>query len=163
MLQITVLNRPAVKIGRINSNVCAQPLVAQLPLISCRVCVIVPVRNEAENMRATLLALTNQVDLTGKPLKKNCYEIIVLANNCTDDSAEIVRHFARTHPDLMLHLLEKTIPSDRAHVGWVRKLLMDEAYRRFQLIGRDSGIIASTDGDTRVASTWIAATIAEIK
>jgi hypothetical protein len=163
MLQITVLNRPAVKIGRTNSNVCSKPLVDRLPLISCRVCVIIPVRNEAENMQATLLALTNQVDLTGKPLNKNCYEIIVLANNCTDNSAEIVRHFARTHPDLMLHLVEKTIRSDRAHVGWVRKLLMDEAYRRFQLIGRDSGIIASTDGDTRVASTWIAATIAEIE
>jgi hypothetical protein len=163
MLQITVLNRPAVKIGRVNSNVCAEPLVTQLPLVSCRVCVIVPVRNEAENIQATLLALTNQVDLTGKPLNKNYYEIIVLANNCTDDSAEIVKHFARTHPDLLLHLVEKTIPSDRAHIGWVRKLLMDEAYRRFQLIGRDLGIIASTDGDTRVASTWIAATIAEIE
>ena len=84
-------------------------------------------------------------------------------NRSIDDSVEIVRHFARTHPDLILHLVQKTIDSDRAHVGWVRKLLMDEAYKRFQLIGRDLGVIASTDGDTRVASTWIAATLAEIE
>lgn len=38
---------------------------------------------------------------------------------------------------------------------------MDEAYRRFKAIGR-IGVIASTDGDTRVAATWIAATLAEI-
>jgi GT2 family glycosyltransferase len=163
MLQINLVNRPAVKIEQTNHYLYLQPLVARLPLISCKVCVIIPVRNEAKNIEATLLALTNQVDLTGKPLNKNCYEIIVLANNCTDDSVEIVRHFARTNPDLILHLVEKTIHSDRAHVGWVRKLLMDEAYRRFQLIGRDLGVIASTDGDTRVAATWIAATLAEIE
>ncbi|NJO95514.1 MAG: glycosyltransferase [Pleurocapsa sp. CRU_1_2] len=163
MLQITLLNRPALKIGRINNSIRLQSLVAQLPLISCKVCVIIPVRNEAENIKATLLALTNQVDLTGKPLNKNCYEIIVLANNCSHNSVAIVRHFARNHPDLMLHLVEKTIHSDRAHGGWVRKLLMDEACRRFQLIERDLGVIASTDGDTRVASNWIAATLAEIE
>lgn len=163
MLQTTLVNQPAIKNERINYHVCLKPLVDRLPLMSCKVCVIIPVRNEAENIQATLLALTNQVDLLGKPLNKNCYEIIVLANNCTDDSAEIVRHFARTHPDLLLHIVEKTIHSDRAHVGWVRKLLMDEACRRFQLIGRDLGVIASTDGDTRVASTWIAATLVEIE
>ncbi len=163
MLQITLVNQPAVKIERTNNSICLKPLVAQLPLISCKVCVIIPVRNEAENIQATLLALTNQVDLTGKPLNKNCYEIIVLANNCTDNSVEIIRHFARNHPNLILHLVEKTIQSDRAHVGWVRKLLMDEAYRRFQLLGYGRGVIASTDGDTRVASTWIAATLAEIE
>lgn len=163
MLQITLVNRPAVKIGRINNSICLKPLVDRLPLISCKVCVVIPVRNEAENIQATLLALTNQVDLTGKPLNKNCYEIIVLANNCTDNSVEIIRHFARNHPSIRLHLVEKTIQSDRAHVGWARKLLMDEAYRRFQLLGYDRGIIASTDGDTRVTSTWIAATLAEIE
>lgn len=163
MLQTTLVNQPAIKIGQKNHYLYLQPLITQLPLISCKVCVIIPVRNEAKNIEATLLALTNQVDLTGKPLNKNCYEIIVLANNCNDDSGKIVRHFARTHPDLVLHLVEKTIDSDRAHVGWVRKLLMDEACRRFQLIERDLGVIASTDGDTRVASTWIAATLAEIE
>lgn len=161
MLQITSVDRSAV-IGRINDDIRLKALVNQSPLLSCEVCVIVPVRNEAENIEATLLALTNQIDLTGKPLAKNRYEIIVLANNCSDNSAQIVRSFARTHPDLVLHLVEMTIESDRAHIGWVRKLLMDEACRRFRAIGRNSGIIASTDGDTRVTATWIAATLAEV-
>ena len=162
MLQIISSNR-LVKAGRIDRNAHLKPLVTQLPLPSCEVCVIVPVRNEAQHLEATLLALTNQVDLTGKPFDKNRYEIIVLANNCTDNSAKIARDFARTHPNLILHLVEMTIESDRAHIGWVRKLLMDEACRRFKSIRRNLGIIASTDGDTQVSSTWIAATLTEIQ
>ena len=163
MLQITSVNRPAIKTGRSENNARTKALVSHAPLSSCEVCVIVPVRNEAENIEATLLDLTNQIDLTGKPLDKNRYEIIVLANNCSDNSAEMVRRFARIKPDVVIHLVEMTIDSDRAHIGWVRKLLMDEACRRFKEIGRDLGVIASTDGDTRVSATWIAATLAEIK
>ncbi|MGL6343776.1 MAG: glycosyltransferase [Waterburya sp.] len=134
----------------------------RIPLRSCEVCVIVPVRNEASNLETTLLSLTNQVDLTGKPLDKNRYEIIILANNCSDNSAEVARSFAQTQPNLRLHIVEMTLKRDRAHIGWVRKILMDEAYRRLKSIGRNFGIIASTDGDTRVSSTWIAATLTEI-
>lgn len=139
-----------------------KPLVSQPPLLSCQICVIIPVKDEAQNIESTLLALTNQVNLKGKPLDKNLYEIIVLANNCSDNSAEIIRKFAKKQPQLVLHLVEMTIESDRAHIGWVRKLLMDEAYRRLKSLGKNRGTIASTDGDTRVASDWIAATLAEI-
>ena len=162
MLQITSVNRPALKTERSKDKARPKALVKHLPLLSCEVCIIVPVRNEAENITATLTALKDQIDLTGKPFDKSRYEIIVLANNCSDNSAEVVRHFARTHPDLVLHLVEMTIESDRAHIGWVRKLLMDEACRRFKAIGRNLGIIASTDGDTKVSSSWIAAIKDEI-
>ena len=162
MLQITSVNRPVVKPGRSEHNIYLKALVKHPPLSECEVCVIVPVRDEAENITATLTALTNQIDLSGKPFNKSRYEIIVLANNCSDNSAEVVRRFARTHPDLVLHLVEMTIEGDRAHIGWVRKLLMDEACRRFKAIGRNFGIIASTDGDTKVSPSWIAATKDEI-
>ena len=162
MLQITSVNLSAVKAGRSEHNAHLKALVKHPPLSECEVCVIVPVRDEAENITATLTALTNQIDLSGKPFDKSRYEIIVLANNCSDNSAEVVRRFARIHPDLVLHLVEMTIESDRAHIGWVRKLLMDEACRRFKTIGRNFGIIASTDGDTKVSSSWIAATKDEI-
>ena len=162
MLQITSVNRPALKTERSKDDAHLKVLVKQPLLSECEVCVIVPVRDEAENITATLTALTNQIDLTGKPFDKSRYEIIVLANNCSDNSAEVVRCFARNHPDLVLHLVEMTIESDRAHIGWVRKLLMDEACRRFKAMGRNLGIIASTDGDTKVSHTWIAATVAEI-
>ena len=140
----------------------SQPLVQGLPKAQCEVCVIVPVRNEATTLTATLSALATQTDLSHHSLKRDRYEIILLANNCTDASAAIAHQFARQHPDLNLHIVERTLPPQEAYIGRVRQMLMNEAYRRLSLLGRKRGVIASTDGDSRVSSTWIAATLQEI-
>ncbi len=139
-----------------------QHLVSEPPLTQCEVCVIVPVRNEAETLAATLKALTYQIDLEGKKLDWQRYEVILLANNCSDNSAEVARYFARLHPELVLHVVELTLPPAEAYIGRVRQILMDEAYRRLVYNGREQGIIASTDGDSQVTPMWIAANIAEI-
>ncbi|PSB03294.1 glycosyl transferase [Merismopedia glauca CCAP 1448/3] len=139
-----------------------RPLVEISPDPECEVCAIVPVRNEAALLTQTLISLLEQVDLQGQPLAKNRYEIIVFANNCTDESAQIARDFASQHPDLVLHVVERTLPASEAYIGRVRQMLMDEACRRLLSINRDRGVIASTDGDTRVSPTWIAATLSEI-
>jgi len=137
-------------------------LVEKVPLPQCEVSVIVPVRNEAETLPGTLSALAHQVDLQGQRLDFRRYEIILLLNNCSDDSAAIARNFAQQHPDLVLHIVEKTLPATEAYIGRVRQILMDEAYRRLISIGRKRGVIASTDGDSQVSQTWIAATLYEI-
>jgi hypothetical protein len=155
----------------LTSDVCRnKPLVEVLPHPECEVCVIVPVRNEAALITQTLESLLQQVDLQGKSLDKNRYEVIILANNCTDRSAEIARDLASQHPELVLHVVERTLPPSEAYIGRVRQILMDEACRRLLSGDREAalqrnrpqGIIASTDGDTRVAPTWIAATLWEI-
>jgi glycosyltransferase involved in cell wall biosynthesis len=151
------------KNSQLNNCQKVKPLVKKPPLLSCELCVIVPVRDEAENIRATLKALRDQVELDGKPFDKNRYEIIILANNCTDNSAAIAHGFAQENPQLNLHIIEKTLNPNHAYIGWVRKLLMDEAYRRFAILGRETGVIASTDGDTIVSNTWLAAILDEIK
>jgi hypothetical protein len=143
-------------------NTSIQPLVSSPPLPQCEVCVIVPVRNEAEMLESTLTALMNQIDLGGSPLDPARYEVILLVNNCSDDSAAIAHRFAAQHPKLVLHVVERTLPDSQAYIGWVRKLLMDEAYRRLIMLGHNRGVIASTDGDTQVASNWIAATLYEV-
>jgi glycosyltransferase involved in cell wall biosynthesis len=137
-------------------------LIGVPPLPECKVSVIIPAKDEAQTIAATLTALANQTDLNGQPLNPLTYEIIVLANNCSDESAEIARQFAQQHPDLVLHVAEVTLPPDLAYIGHVRKMLMDEAYLRLMSVGRSRGIIASTDGDTIVSATWIAATLHEI-
>lgn len=139
-----------------------QPLVSIPPLPQCEVCIIVPVRNEAQTLEATLSALNYQIDLEGNKLDWRRYEVILLANNCSDNSAEIARNFARSHPELVLHVAEVTLSSAEAYIGRVRQILMDEAYHRLVYIGRNQGIIASTDGDSQVTPTWIAANLAEI-
>ncbi|WAL58222.1 glycosyltransferase [Thermocoleostomius sinensis] len=132
------------------------------PRSQCQVCVIVPAQNEAELLEHTLTALAHQVDLRGHPFDPTRYEIILLANNCNDDSAAIARRFAQQYPDLVLHVVERTLPASKANIGWVRKLLMDEACDRLMSVGHSQGVIASTDGDTQVAPDWIAATLYEI-
>ncbi|MGF1479366.1 MAG: glycosyltransferase [Cyanophyceae cyanobacterium] len=142
------------------------PLVEQPPALNCEVCVIVPVRDEAKTLEATLTALAEQVDLDGNSVERDRYEVIVLANNCSDNSAAIARRFARRSA-LVLHVVEVMLEAEYAYIGWVRKRLMDEAYRRLAQLGRaqkhSPGIIASTDGDTQVTPTWIATILQEIQ
>ncbi len=136
--------------------------VTRPPALQTRASVIVPVRNEAETLLSTLGALANQVDFEGQALASDSYEIIVFANNCTDHSAALVRQFAQQHPQLQLHLIEQTLPPAEAHIGRVRQILMDEAYQRLRWVGTPRGVIASTDGDSRVDRHWIAAMRHEI-
>ncbi|MCY7322445.1 MAG: glycosyltransferase [Phormidesmis sp. CAN_BIN36] len=140
----------------------SQPLVQTPIAASCEICVIVPVRDEAATLEATLAALANQIDLNAKPLDRNRYEIILLANNCSDRSVAIAHQFANAHSDLNLHVVEKTLPIVEAHIGRVRQMLMNEAYHRLNRLGHKRGVIASTDGDSQVSPTWIAAILYEI-
>ncbi|MEO7117280.1 MAG: glycosyltransferase family A protein [Caldimonas sp.] len=124
--------------------------------------VIIPVRDEARRLPGALHSLTGQRGLDGVRIDPTRFEVIVLANNCSDTSAEVVRRFAVQHPRLTLHVVEVRFPADVAHVGHARSCLMDEAYRRLRRTAGDKGVIASTDGDTRVADDWLAATLSEI-
>jgi hypothetical protein len=132
-----------------------------LPDVCCNICVIVPVCNEADHISATLFALNQQYDLQGERLDPNKYEVIVLANNCTDNSAALARQAAK-RCGMPIHVVERSfVPAD-AYIGRVRQLLMDEAYYRLITNRQPRGIIASTDGDTCVAPTWLAAIQHEI-
>jgi hypothetical protein len=148
--------------GQLLNTAISQPLIQTPPLLQCEACVVLPVRDEAEHLDAVLTALAHQVDRHMRSLDPARYEVILFANNCTDDSAAIARRFARRHPDFVLHVAERTLPAAEAYIGRVRQLLMDEAYRRLLLLGRKRGIIASTDGDTIVDLNWLAATLDEV-
>ena len=129
--------------------------VPALPHPALNVCIIIPVRNEAHGLMRTLSALAAQTDGAGRALDPACYEVLLLANNCTDDTAEIARAFGRAHSRLCLHVLEASLPPEEANVGTARRRLMDAAFGRFEQLDRPHGLIASTDGDTRVAPDWV--------
>ena len=129
------------------------------PRRELRVSVVIPVRNEAHRLHATLAALVAQRHFGGKALDPRCFELIVLANNCSDASADVVRAFARAHPAHRIHAIECRFAPRSAHVGSARRVLMDCAYTRLRSLGTP-GVIASTDGDTRVDGHWLAATLA---
>jgi hypothetical protein len=137
---------------------------AQLPPPhrALRACIVIPAKDEAAQLPATLAALAAQVDLHGQALPACSFEVIVLANNCHDATAGTVRAQARQLPGLQLHVAELSLPPAQAHVGRARRLLMDEACARLEQVGQPAGLILSTDADTRVAPDWLAATLAAI-
>ena len=125
--------------------------------------VIVPAKNEEHTLPATLEALYQQTGPKGIFLNKRWYEVIVLANNCSDATAEVAKDFVREHPDGRLHVVSCRLPPPDAHIGYVRRLLMDEAFRRLMLRGRLRGVIASTDGDSTVNTTWVYHTLKAVR
>ncbi len=140
------------------------PLTLSFPPPSARLLlsVVIPVRNEAERLPQTLAALAHQVDALKDVLDPDTYEVLVLANNCTDETVEVACAFGKHYPHFALHVAEIALPLPLAHVGTARRLLMDEACRRLLSCGQGRGVIASTDGDTRVASDWVHQMLHEI-
>ena len=84
------------------------------PRAGLRVVVVMPVRDLAARLPAALAALAVQTEFDGRRLDPASFEIVVLANNCSDTSAACARRFATLHPELCLHVVEVQI--GRAHV-----------------------------------------------
>ena len=128
----------------------------------CRVVVALPARNEETTLAGTLDALRAQVDLAGRPLQPEAFEVLLLLNNCSDRSAAVAREWQTAHPEMTVHCCERELPRPAAHIGTVRKLLMDTAWRRLQ--GRQEVCaIVSTDSDSYAAPDWIARTLQAIE
>ncbi|MCX6215490.1 glycosyltransferase [Spirosoma sp.] len=132
------------------------------PSSTLQVSVIVPVRNEAHHLADTLDALRKQYGANNMPLDPACYEVLLLANNCTDSSHEIAIRYQDQYPEFSLHIAQVHLQPAKANIGTVRRLLMDEAYRRLTSSGQPNGIIASTDGDTIVDGQWVHSIMVEI-
>ena len=154
----------------------ARALLTEFPLEFCRLpapapqlkaCVVMPARDEAENIGAALDALAAQRDLNGAPLPAREFEILLLANNCRDETAAIARAWNRAHPRVALHVVEARFGPDRACVGHARRMAMNAACARLHEAQAPSEpaprAICSTDADTRVSPFWLAHTLEEMR
>ena len=128
----------------------------------CRASVIVPARNEQASLSATLDALAAQRDEADRPIDPHTFEVLLLLNNCTDDSLAVAKGWKGLHPNFSLHIFERTLPRGQAHVGTARRLLMDTAWHRLQRSDSSVRAILSTDSDTLVDPHWIANTLAAL-
>ena len=132
------------------------------PHPSLLACVVVPAKDEGGTIVKTLNALRKQLFKDGSKLSSSIYEVILLANNCTDDTFKKAKNFALKYPGFNLHVVEAIFTKKQSNIGYVRRILMDEACYRLNLNGIQNGIIASTDGDTKVDKYWLGNIIAEI-
>jgi cellulose synthase/poly-beta-1,6-N-acetylglucosamine synthase-like glycosyltransferase len=101
--------------------------------------VIVPVRNEAQNIGALL------TDLSLQNLPKNQYEIIIADDSSTDETVQIVRDFERAN-GFNLTLIQ--LPNERTDSP--KKRAIGEALK----VSRGQ-LIVTTDGDCRVGTNWL--------
>lgn len=138
-----------------------QHLFAGQPNDQLRACIIVPARNEAALIAESLRSLYWQYLPDNSILDRQSYEVLLLVNNCQDDTYAIAMAFKAAHPDFQLHVEEMILQGEHAHIGTIRGFLMDKAYQRLSAIGKNEGIIISTDGDTRVDGHWLYHTLQE--
>ncbi len=125
------------------------------PSARLRACVVIPVRNEQAKLPVVIAALENQHDHHVRPLDPRSYEVVLLLNNCRDDSAAVAASMQERFPQLTLHVADDDFDPTEAHVGRARQALFDVAHQRFDRLARSSGLILSTDADSRPASDWI--------
>lgn len=88
-----------------------------------------------------------------QPLENGSVEVIVVLNESEDAPSELrLTHEAqklRLESEFEVHILHPpSLPRKHAGVGLARKIGMDEACRRFEVLGRD-GIIVCFDADSQ--------------
>ena len=117
------------------------------PDAGLKACVVVPARDEAVRVAACLEALAAQ-----EGLAPSAWEVLLVLDECSDNTAEVALEVAGRNPSLTLHLL----PGPGLGSGAARGTGMDAACARLLSVNRPTALIASTDADSWVAADWLA-------
>jgi hypothetical protein len=107
--------------------------------------VAIPVCNEAHNIQRCLMALNDQS-------YRGNYAVLLLLNNCTDNTAEIVLA-CQSSLSFRLNIIECTLPFEQANAGCARSLAMNYAAEL------TDGVLLTTDADSYVGQNWLAANL----
>jgi hypothetical protein len=84
--------------------------------------------------------------------------IVLLLNNCTDDTSSIVRNLVPAL-SVSVHTFNITLPAELANAGYARRMVMTQAEEFVQ----DNGVLLTTDADACVDSNWIAFNLLELE
>ena len=109
------------------------------------VVVAIPVRDEANRIGGCLRALARQ--------SVPADHVVLLLNNCTDGTAEVVKALPRAPH--RLHLIECSLDPSSASAGVARGLAMKYAAALIR-----KGAILTTDADAEVPDNWVEANLA---
>lgn len=119
--------------------------------MSAAVCVCIPARNEAGHIATLIDALATQaVDAP--------FAVALCVNNSDDETAQVAEDAAgRAKGRFSLTCIERLFEPSLAHAGSARRAAMDLGV---EILGRDDGLLISTDADCRPPRDWIAANLA---
>lgn len=112
------------------------------------VVVAIPVRDEANRIGGCLRALVRQSIPPDY--------VVLLLNNCTDSTAEVVR--AMPEARHRLHLVECVLEGPSASAGVARGLAMQHAASLME-----DGVILTTDADAEVPADWVEANLQALR
>ena len=123
-----------------------------------RAVVCIPARDEAERLPRLLRSLAAQAGLPG------ALRVVVIANNCTDGTPEIVRRLEAEGAlaPLALRLVEARITGAEAHVGTARRMALEAGADWLAEDGAD-GVLLTTDADAWVPPDWVAANLVALE
>ncbi|NEU13063.1 glycosyltransferase family 2 protein [Methylobacterium sp. BTF04] len=129
------------------------------PSLGCAV-VCVPARNEAEILPRLIRSLDAQLGAgDGARLR-----VVILANNCTDGTVELIHAMERdgeaTH--LILRVIEARIAPPDAHVGTARRMALDAGADWLDADAVVDGVVLSTDADAVAPADWVRANLAAL-
>jgi len=121
--------------------------------------VVVPVHNEEELLGPALEAIARAFsEVVHRGIE--CRTAIVL-DGCSDDSATIARHWARSLARLEgPHQSVVVRPRRAAGVGEARRLGAAILLRKWRMLSPRNIWLATTDADSRVPSGWLSAQVA---
>jgi glycosyltransferase involved in cell wall biosynthesis len=142
------------QIHRINPGTAAYTTIGVVPVSEGTVSdavITIPVRDEAKRIGSCLAALACQ----STPAR----HVVLLLNNCTDDTAEVIRKLPPGPHQL--HIVERRLEAHSASAGVARSLAMD--YAASLLKDEDEGVLLSTDADAEVPENWVEANLRAIE
>ncbi len=102
-----------------------------------KISVLIPVRNEAENILSCLESLSNQ------NYSNSNFEIIVINDNSTDDTVAIVNQFISSNPDTQIQLINLENEQSKK-----KALELGVKHSKYN-------IIATTDADCLIPQNWL--------
>jgi len=116
--------------------------------------ICVPARDE----RDCLPALLRSVAALGGPVRPR---LLILANNCADDTAALAR--AGQGGRIDLRVLEARFAPAEAHAGSARRAAMAAGADWLRELGAMDGVLLSTDADATPPPCWLQANLAAIE
>jgi hypothetical protein len=138
---------------------CLMPMSGLLSPIRPGFVVAIPVRDEEDRLPACLRALAQQRNRLGHSILPRLVHVVVFANNCADESADLARKLGGGL-SLDVRVVEARLPPSSAHAGAARRAVMDLAEAWLEEGAERDGVILTTDADSQVAPNWIAENLA---
>ncbi len=130
----------------------------------CAASIAIPARDEADRIEKALDALVGQRRLDGAAFDPDAYEVLVLANGCADDTADVVARCAARAPRHAVYVVRAGAEAPESHnVGAARRAVMDAAAARMPALDSADRAILTTDADTVVAADWVAQNLAALR